>query len=65
MSQIIGTCGNCGGPVEAASLSIYPIAHCKKCGASRQNNYGPVIPMNPPPKKLSPPDERNNRPIRF
>lgn len=44
-TQVIGTCGNCGGPVEMPSMMVDPVARCRVCGASPRDAYGPVIPM--------------------
>lgn len=48
--QTIGTCGNCGGPVQAPTHwggSEPPPQKCARCGASPINQYGPVLPMTP------------------
>ena len=60
MTHIIGTCGNCGGPVEVpkAWLGIDPpVPTCRSCGATLARLYGPVLPMMPRPKgyDLGPP----------
>lgn len=53
---LIGTCGNCGGPVETpdAWLGILPPpAACQSCGSTPKKSYepyGPVLPMNPAPR---------------
>lgn len=48
---IVGTCGNCGGPVQTPHMwgsVIPPVPTCTKCGARAINPYGPVIPMSAP-----------------
>lgn len=47
----IGTCGNCGGPVEVPDLWAgvgNPPAKCASCGARPRHNHGPRIEMEPP-----------------
>jgi hypothetical protein len=47
---IVGTCSLCRGPVGVPSLwsgSIPPVSTCQQCGATKRNNYGPVIDMDP------------------
>lgn len=47
---IVGTCGNCGGPVQTPDMwggIIPPTPTCMRCGATAANQYGPVIPMAP------------------
>lgn len=47
----IGTCGNCGGPVQTPDMwggVIPPVPTCTKCGARAINPYGPAIPMSAP-----------------
>lgn len=47
----VGTCGNCGGPVQVPELwggSVPPIPTCAHCGATAKNPYGPTIPMQSP-----------------
>lgn len=51
MNNIIGTCGNCGGPVEIPSMMVNPVPKCTKCGATPKNLFGPKIDMEPPSKK--------------
>lgn len=49
--MIVGTCGNCGGPVNVPDLwggVIPPKPTCGNCGAVAAN-YGPVIQMQPNP----------------
>jgi hypothetical protein len=51
--QTVGTCGECGGPVVVPIAwwsVIPPVPTCKECGATAKPNYGPVTPMNPPPR---------------
>lgn len=46
--MLIGTCGNCGGPVEVPDIwmGIYrPTPTCRVCGAVPERAFGPVIPM--------------------
>lgn len=54
----VGTCGNCGGPVEQyRSLCIvgpFPPAQCANCGAIPQNPHGPRIPMQGTPQPAQP-----------
>jgi hypothetical protein len=50
---IVGTCGNCLGPV--ATPEIWggidpPVPTCRRCGSTVANPYGPVMPMNPKPE---------------
>lgn len=52
-TQIVGTCGNCGGPVEVPTVwhGIYPPAPaCRHCGATAKQDFGPRMPMNPSPR---------------
>lgn len=47
---VVGTCGNCGGPVMTPELwggAIPPTPECAHCGATPQSSFGPVIPMTP------------------
>ena len=51
--QIVGTCGACSGPVVLPIAwwgVIPPVPICKECGATARQDYGPVMPMNPPQK---------------
>ena len=51
--QIVGTCGLCSGPVvlPIAWWGVVPsVPTCRACGAVAKQSYGPVLPMNPPPK---------------
>lgn len=46
--QTIGTCSICGGPVTIPVVwggVIPPVPTCEHCGATAQNSYGPIIPM--------------------
>lgn len=54
MTEIIGTCSLCGGPVwrSVEPTPDSPPARCESCGAEVANNYGPVLPMMAPPFKL-------------
>lgn len=48
---IIGTCGNCGGPVEVPDVwwGVYrPSPTCRNCGAVPEKTFGPTIKMKPP-----------------
>ena len=47
MSQIIGTCGNCGGPVEFPMFMVNPVPYCRSCRSMPVEAYGKVIPMKP------------------
>lgn len=52
---IHGTCSCCGGPVctpTAYWSLVPPVPTCKRCGAKRHENYGPVIDMVPPRGKM-------------
>jgi len=52
--HVVGTCGNCGGPVAVPQvwMGIYPpIPTCRSCDATPQNAHGPRIAMNPPPRR--------------
>jgi hypothetical protein len=49
--KTIGTCNECGGPVQVPELwggSVPPTPTCARCGAIAQNPYGRVIPMTRP-----------------
>jgi hypothetical protein len=51
MYRTIGTCGNCGGPVQTPTVwhgVVPPTPTCAHCGATALANYGPTIPMEPP-----------------
>lgn len=48
--QTIGTCSNCGGPVQVPTCwggSIPPVPTCAHCGAQKKQSHGPVIEMEP------------------
>jgi len=48
--RVIGTCGNCGGPVVVpfAIWKVGPVTpKCRDCGSVPAQAYGPVIPMEP------------------
>ena len=50
---IVGTCGNCGGPVQIPECwggSTPPPKKCAHCGATAKPNFGPVLPMQPKPE---------------
>lgn len=52
--MIVGTCSECGGPVELPDVwhgICPPLPTCRNCGATKANSYGPVIPMRPSPFK--------------
>ena len=54
--KIVGTCGNCGGPVTLPTVwwsVIPPVPRCRQCGATPKSSYGKTIPMNPFPKPPS------------
>jgi len=47
---VLGTCGNCGGPVTMPSSwmgILQPPKRCRRCGATAAE-HGPRMPMNPP-----------------
>ena len=47
---VVGTCGLCGGPVCVPQVywsTARPVPQCRRCGAYAQENYGPVLPMQP------------------
>lgn len=47
---IIGSCSLCGGPVAvhtAWMATIPDTPTCQRCGATKVQDYGPVIPMTP------------------
>ena len=47
----VGTCGNCGGPVQVPLVwfgTVPPTPTCAHCGATTRANHGPVLPMHPP-----------------
>jgi hypothetical protein len=49
--KVIGTCGNCGGPVCVPTFwyGIYPpTPSCTQCNAVPKHAHGPVIPMEKP-----------------
>lgn len=51
--QTVGTCGNCGGPVQYPEHwggPTPPPQRCADCGASVANQYGPILPMKPRPE---------------
>ena len=46
----IGTCGNCGGPVQCPQFwggSEPPPKKCARCGATPDGEFGPVLAMKP------------------
>ena len=48
--KVVGTCSLCGGPVVVPTFywSVNPpTPTCKSCGATKQKDFGPVIPMTP------------------
>lgn len=52
MPKIIGTCGNCGGPVGFSDgwMSTEPEKpKCRSCGSIPKNVFGPTIEMDPKP----------------
>lgn len=47
---VVGTCGNCGGPVDVPDvwMGIYPpVPTCRHCGATAKPKNGPPMEMNP------------------
>ncbi len=53
MNITIGTCSECGGPVQIPEYWMGvnpPVPTCGKCGATLAQPYGPVLPMKPAPK---------------
>lgn len=52
MNTTVGTCGNCGGPVQvpAAWYATIPPT-CAHCGATAKTDHGPMLPMNEPKRK--------------
>ena len=57
----VGTCGNCGGPVEQYRylhiVGPFPPPKCSRCGATSKNAYGPKMDMEPAPSKPDYADE--------
>lgn len=52
--SVLGTCGNCGGPV-IARIGREPVnlnARCVRCQARPVDEFGPVIPMITPQAKV-------------
>lgn len=48
MNRIVGTCGNCGGPVVVPVAwmgTLPPIPACNECGAEVRKPYGPTLKM--------------------
>lgn len=47
--NIIGTCSICGGPVGVPKFwwGVTPEAFCLRCGATKDDDFGPTIPMKP------------------
>jgi hypothetical protein len=48
--RVVGTCGNCGGPVVVPIYFhsvVMPTPTCRGCGATVKADYGPRLPMNP------------------
>jgi hypothetical protein len=57
MSQVIGTCGNCGGPVSYPNNWMgtgRPSARCENCKSEAENNWGPTLPMKSKPNNPFP-----------
>lgn len=51
---IVGTCSRCHGPVGVPMAwwgTVPPQPTCQKCGAVAAGGYGPVIPMDEPPRR--------------
>lgn len=60
---VVGTCGNCGGEVVLPDCSmsvLKPVPTCNRCGATAKTS-GPVIPMNPAPRRTNFIPDRNDR----
>ena len=45
--KIVGTCSCCRGPVIEEYGPNEVILKCNNCGATKQEDYGPVIEMTP------------------
>ena len=62
--RIVGTCGNCGGPVTMPEmwLSLNKSGpRCERCGARACEGFGPPVPMRaPPPRRNDPPARYGN-----
>lgn len=66
---IVGTCGNCGGPVSVPAFWYginNPTPTCCNCGSSAKEDFGPVLPMRPRPNRdivpaTKPPKIRSRR----
>lgn len=46
----IGTCSICSGPVTVPTFYhsvVPPVPTCRSCGATKRENHGPVIDMEP------------------
>lgn len=56
--RTIGTCGNCGGPVQQYlwlhTTGPFPPAKCAHCGAIPKHPYGERIEMEPAPRPNPP-----------
>lgn len=52
MNQIIGTCGNCGGPVSIRDEISGLTAACGLCGSTPIQTFGPVLAMNKAPERV-------------
>lgn len=51
MKTTLGTCGNCGGPVQVPVVwwgTVPPTPRCGHCGAEPAQGFGPVMPMKSP-----------------
>jgi hypothetical protein len=49
--QTIGTCSNCGGPVQVPEFwggIEPPVPRCRNCNALAKKTYGPIVPMDKP-----------------
>lgn len=49
---VIGTCGNCGGPVSVPAIwhgVSRPTPRCERCHAAPQQSFGPILPMRSTP----------------
>ena len=59
MTQILGTCSICGGPVTVPLVwhgVVPPTPRCATCGAVPQQAHGPIVPMQPGPHIVTGPN---------
>ena len=55
--MVVGTCGNCGGPVMVPDLwggIIPPTPTCANCNSTAKAGFGEVLPMEKPKPPLAP-----------